>query len=77
MLLLLKRADSKYVCPFQKLLRKTVFGGLSPIWCCPEIWSGLNRISHPDWGKICVDHNDQINLRTKQKYEVLSATYTC
>ena len=38
-----------------------VFGGLSPIWCCPEKWSGLNRISHPDWVKICVDTNGQIN----------------
>ena len=30
--------------------------------------------SHPHWGKTCVDHNGQINLRAKQKYEVLSAT---
>ena len=60
MLLLLKRADSKYVFPFGKL-KKRVFGGFSPIWCCPEKWSGLNRISHPDWVKICVDPNGQIN----------------
>ena len=39
-----------------------------------EKWSGQNRISHPHWVKICDDHNGQINLRTKQKYEVLSAT---
>ena len=36
--------------------------------------SGLNRISHPHWVKICDDRNGQINLRAKQKYEVLSAT---
>ncbi len=36
--------------------------------------SGLNRISHPDWVKICVDPNGHINLRAKQKYEILSAT---
>ena len=35
---------------------------------------GLNRISHPHWVKICVDPNGQINLRVKQKYEVLSST---
>ena len=51
-----------------------VFGGLSPFWCCPEKWSGLNRISHPHWVKICADNNCQINLRAKQKYEVLSAS---
>ena len=37
-------------------------------------WSGQNRISHPHWVKMCDDHNGQINLRAKQKYEVLSAT---
>ena len=43
-----RRAYSNYVCPVWKLLRKRVFGGLFPIWCCPEKWSGLNRINHPD-----------------------------
>ncbi len=52
-----------------------MFGGPSPIWCCPEKWSGLNRISHPHWVKICVDPNGQINQRAKEKYEVLSATH--
>ena len=33
-----------------------------------------NGISHSHWMKICDDHNGQINLRAKQKYEVLSAT---
>ena len=37
-----------------------------------EKWSGQNRISH--WMKICDDHNSQIDLRSKQKYKVLSAT---
>ena len=70
----MKRVDRKYVCTVQKLLRKKVFGSFSPIWYCPEKWSGLNRISHPHWVKIYVDHNGQIILRAKQKYEVLSAT---
>ena len=43
--------------------------------CCSERWSGLNRISHPDWVKICGDANGQIKLLAKEKYEVLSATY--
>ena len=50
-------------------------GGLSPFLYCLEKWSGLNRISLSYWVKICDDHNGQINLRAKQKYEVLSATY--
>ena len=60
-------ADRKYVRPVRKV------GGLS--LCCPGKLSGLNRISHPHWVKICDDHNGQINLRTKQKHEVLSATH--
>ena len=53
--------------------RKRVFGGF-PNFCCPERWSGVNRISHPDWVKICVDPNSWIKLRAKQKYKILSAT---
>ena len=34
----------------------------------------MNRISHPDWVKLCVDPNGRIKLRTKQKCEILSAT---
>ena len=67
-------ADRKYVRPARKVLRKREFGGFSPFLCCLGKWSGLNRISHPHWVKICDDHNVQINLRAKQKYEVLSAT---
>ena len=58
----------------EKVLRKSYFGGLSPFLCCPGKWSRLNSISHPHWMKICDDHNGQINLRAKQKYEVFSAT---
>ena len=43
-------------------------------WCCKERWFGLNRTGHPDWVKMFGDSNDQIKLRAKQKYEVLSAT---
>ena len=70
----MKGADRKYVRPVRKVLRKSEFSGLSPFLCCPGKWSGLNRITHPHWVKICDDHNGQINLCTKQKYEVLSAT---
>ena len=34
----------------------------------------LDRISHPEWVKLCVDPNGQIKLHAKQKYEILSAT---
>ena len=34
----------------------------------------MNRISHPDWVKLCVDPNGRIKLRAKQKYEIPSAT---
>ena len=27
----------------------------------------MNRISHPDWVKLCVDPNGRIKLRAKQK----------
>ena len=57
----------------EEVLRKRVFGGF-PNLCCPERWSGMNRISHPDWVKLCVDPNGQIKLRAKQKYKILSAT---
>ena len=61
---------------FEKVLRKRLFGGLSPIWCCPEKWSWLNRISHPHRVKICVDHNGQINLRAKHMKFFLLYIYT-
>ena len=69
MMLLKRRAGSNYVSPVRKLL-----SGFSPIWCCSEKSSGLNRINHPDWVIIYVDSNGQINKRAIQKYEVLSAT---
>ena len=34
----------------------------------------MNRISQPNWVKLCVDPNGRIKLRAKQKYEILSAT---
>ena len=70
----MKGADRKYVRPYRKVLGKREFAGLSPFLCRLGKWSGLNRISHPHWVKICDDHNGQINLRAKQKYEVLSVT---
>ena len=73
----MKGADRKYVRPARKVLRKRKFGGLSTFLCCPGKWSGLNRICHPHSVKICDDHNGQINLRAKQKDEVLSATLDC
>ena len=62
----MKGTDRKCVRPVQKVLKRRVFGGLSPFLCYPEKWSGLNRISHPHWVKICDDHNGQINLRANK-----------
>ena len=45
-----------------------------PNYCCPERWFGRNRISHPDWVKLCVDPNGRIKLRAKQKCEIPFAT---
>ena len=45
-----------------------------PFYVAPGRWPRQNGISHSHWVKICDDHNSQINLRAKQKYEVLSAT---
>ena len=68
-------ADRKCVRPVRKSSEEEeCLAGSSPFLCGPEKWSGKNRISHRHWVKICVDHNGQINLRAKQKYEVLSAT---
>ena len=56
--------------------RENVLAAFPNFWCCSERWYGPNRMNHPDWVKICDDPNGQIKLRAKQKYEVLSATYS-
>ena len=69
------RADSKTSVLIEEFwARERVLAAFPNFWCCSERWSGLNRISHPDWVKIFGDLNGQIKLRAKQKYEVLSAT---
>ena len=60
LLLLFKRADSHYVCPERRSSEK------ESVWRLPQ--------SHPDWVKIYVDPNGQINLCAIQKYEILSVT---
>ena len=70
----MKGADNKHVCPDRKGSKEERVWRGFPNLVLPGKWSELNRISHPHWVKICVDHNGQINLRAKQKYEVLSAT---
>ena len=51
---------------------KRVFDGFSQL-LLPERWLGLNRISHPDWVKLCVNPNGRIKLRAKQKCKIPSA----
>ena len=36
-----------------------------PSYCCPERWLGMNRISHPDWVKLCIELNYAPNKNTK------------
>ena len=43
---------------------KRVFDSF-PNYCCQETWFGLNRISHPDWGKLCIELNYAPNKNTK------------
>ena len=62
--------DRRCICPVRKVLRKRVFGGFLPFSFCSEKWSGLNRISHTHWVKICDHHNGQINLYAKQNMKV-------
>ena len=68
------RADSETSVLNEGVLRKRRCLADFPSLCCPERWSGMNGISHPDWVKLCVDPNGRIKLRAKQKYEILSAT---
>ena len=70
----MKTEDRKYVRPARKILRKIKFVGLSLPLICPGKSSGQNETNHPHWVKICDNHNDQMKLRAKQRYEVLSAT---
>ena len=41
-----------------------------PNYCSPERWFGLNRISHPDWVKLCVE----LNYAPSQNTKISSAT---
>ena len=42
---------------------KRLFGSL-PNFSCPERRSGMNRISHPDWVKLCVELSYAPNQNT-------------
>ena len=64
--------DSKTSVLNEVVQPKSVFDGF-PNLCFPERRFGLNKISHPDWVKLCVDPNARIKLRAKQKCEILSA----
>ena len=67
------RANSEMSALNEVVLPKRVFDGF-PNFCCSERCSVLNRISHPDWVKLCVDPNGRIKLHAKQNWEIPSAT---
>ena len=73
LLLWRERAESTSVL-LERFWWRESLAGFHHFYVSWEKWSEQNRISHSHWVKICDDHNDQINLRAKQKYEVLSAT---
>ena len=65
MLLLLLKNGQWDVCTGRRCSAKeSVFGSL-PNFCCPGKRSGMNRISHPNWVKLCVDLNCTPNQNTK------------
>ena len=60
----------------ENMLRKRKFQALSPPFVLPE------KVFRVEWDKSSSasenmqwDHNGEINLRAKQKFEILSATY--
>ena len=70
MLLLLLKNGQWDVCTGRRCSAKeTVFGSL-PNFCCPGRKFGLNRISHPDWVKLCV----KLNCAPNQNAKLSSAT---
>ena len=68
----MKKEESNYVCPIRKGSEEESVWRAFPNLVLPGKMVRVNRISHPDGVKICVDPNGQINLRAKQKYEVFS-----
>ena len=76
LLLWRERTESKSVL-LKRFWGRESLAGFHHFYVVWEKWSRQNRISHPHLVKICNDHNGQINLRAKQKYEVLSATLVC
>ena len=50
------RAASETSAQNEVVLPKKVFDGFSN-YCCPKRWCGMNRISHLDWVKLCVELN--------------------
>ena len=65
LLLLLLKNSQWDVCTEQSCSAKRNVWRLFPSLCCAERCSGLNRISHPDWMKLCVELNYAPNQNTK------------
>ena len=70
LLLLFKSRQMGRLYRTKSFCEKAVFGSF-PNFYCPERRSGLNRIRHPDWAKLCVELNYAPNQNTK----IPSATY--
>ena len=72
----MKGADRNTSVLLERFWGRDNLAGFHHFYVVRGKWSGLNRISHHHWVKICDDRNGQINLRAKQKYEVLSAIFS-
>ena len=64
LLLLFKSRQMGHLYRTKSFCEKAVFGSF-PNFCCLERSSGLNRISHPDWVKLCVELSYAPNQNTK------------
>ena len=70
LLLLLFKSSQWDVCTERSCSAKENVWRLFTSLCCPERCSGVNRLSHPDWVKLCVE----LNYAPNQNAKVPSAT---
>ena len=65
LLLLLLKNSQWDVCTERSCSAKESVWRFFPSLCCPETYCGMNRISHPDWVKLCVELDYAPNQNTK------------
>ena len=63
LLLLLKNGEGD-VCTGRRCSAKEIVFGSLPNFCCLKKRSGMNRICHPNWVKLCIELNCAPNQNT-------------